>query len=99
MLQRHWEALAIYEKLTQRGAKQIAVGPCGEGLAWANGLVADCYYRMMESLDALGDETGANAMLVRHLDMRGPGCYSIYPLGELRRNGRPLPQGRRSQRG
>jgi len=58
-------------------------------------LVADCYYRMMDSLDALGDDAGGTAMLVKHLDMRGPGCQSIYPLGDLRRKGRTLPQGRR----
>ena len=98
MLRRHREALDIYEKITQRGAERIAVGQCGEGLAWANGLVADCYYRMMDSLDALGDEAGATAMLVKHLDMRGPGCHSIYPLDSLRRKGRALPQGRRSRR-
>lgn len=97
MLQRHREALAVYEKITRRGAKRLADGLCGEGRAWANGLIADCYYRMMASLDALGDERRATTMFVKHLDMRGPGCHSIYKIGELRRNGAPLRQARRSR--
>ena len=87
MLGRHREALGVYERITQLGAKRIAVGQCGEGLAWANGLVADCYYRMMDSLDALGDEGGATAMLIKHLDLRGPGCHSILSTGRSAQEG------------
>ncbi len=97
MLDRHREALDVYRKLIRRGPKRIAAGQCGEGLAWANGLVADCYYRMMDSLDALGDKAGATAMLERHLDARGPGCRSIYPLGEVRKKGQSLRQARASR--
>ena len=97
MLGRHREALDVYRRLSRRGAKRIASGPCGEGRAWAKGLVADCYYRMMDSLDALGDKAGATAMLVKHLDLRGPGCQSIYPLDEVRKTGQALRQARRSR--
>ncbi|MFL5305094.1 MAG: tetratricopeptide repeat protein, partial [Polyangia bacterium] len=97
MLGRHRDALDVYRKLVRRGPNRIAFGPCGEGLAWANGLVADCYYRMMDSLDALGDKNEAFAMLVKHLDMRGPGCRSIYPLGQARKKGQALRQLRPSK--
>ena len=90
MLGRHREALDVYRKLSRRGIKRIAFGACGEGVAWAKGLVADCYYRMMDSLDVVGDKDGATTMLVKHLDLRGPGCRSIYPLGEVRRKGQAL---------
>ena len=93
MLGRHGQALAAYEKITQQGAQRIAVEKCGEGLARAKGLIADCYYRMMDSLDAIGERVGATEMLVKHLDMRGPGCESIYALDELSREARPRPNG------
>ncbi len=69
-------------------------GVLGEGLAWATGLVADCYYRMVDSLDALGDRDRATSMLVKHLDLRGPGCRSIYSLGQVRKKGQALRQAR-----
>jgi tetratricopeptide (TPR) repeat protein len=90
MLGRHRETLDVHRRLSRRGIKRIAFGACGEGVAWAKGLVADCYYRMMDSLDAVGDKDGATTMLVKHLDLRGPGCRSIYPLGEVRRKGQAL---------
>jgi tetratricopeptide (TPR) repeat protein len=98
MLGRHVDALAVYDRITRRGIDDIAVGQCGEGRAWAKGLVADCYYRMMDSFDALGDRATATEMLEKHLDMRGPGCHSIYPLDGLSRQGRPLSQARRGLR-
>jgi hypothetical protein len=83
MLGRHGEALQVYRRLVRRGAARLAHGRCGEGLGWARGLVADCYYRMMVSLDALGERRKSIAALTKHLDLRGPGCYSIYPLKTL----------------
>jgi tetratricopeptide (TPR) repeat protein len=84
MLKRHKEAVAIYSRLIRRGARSIAYDECGEGLAWARGLVVDCHYRRGESYQALGRKRDALADLVKHLDGRGPGCRSIYPLGEVR---------------
>lgn len=83
MLDRHREALSIYSRLVGRGAERIARDECGEGLAWARGLVADCHYRMADSYAALGRHRESERELVAHLDMRGPGCRSIYPLNEL----------------
>jgi tetratricopeptide (TPR) repeat protein len=84
MLSRAHEALKIYQRLIDRGAESIAYGECGEGLARARGLVADSYYRMATCYESLGKKEKAMDAFETHLDLRGPGCYSIYPLGELR---------------
>lgn len=83
MLGRHGEALDVYRRLVRRGVARLATGLCGEGRAWARGLVADCHYRMVESLDALGERRQADRALAEHLDARGPGCRSIYSLKEI----------------
>lgn len=83
MLDRHAEAVAIYQRLIRRGPLRIADDPCGEGLARSRGLIADCHLRLSDSLHELGDEAGAARQFMKHLDMRGPGCQSIYPLKEI----------------
>lgn len=94
MLERHQEAADIYRALIRKGPKRIAPDPCGEGRAWANGLVADSHYRLSGSLAALGSQLEAMAEFENHLDLRGPGCYSIYPLRNLK-NPEQEPQIRR----
>jgi tetratricopeptide (TPR) repeat protein len=89
MLDRHAEAIRYYRRLLRRGPEGIANGPCGEGLGRARGLVADCHYRIAESLRALGKKRAAMRSFEAHLDMRGPGCYSIYPLRSLGQLQRP----------
>ena len=84
LIGREREALKIYKRLIDRGAQSIAYGECGEGLARARGLVADSYFRMATCLEALGKKTAAMEAFERHLDLRGPGCQSIYPLNVLR---------------
>ena len=83
MLGRHREAIETYRRLTRRGVNRIAHGQCGEGLARARGLIADCHYRIASSLNALGARKAALKEFEHHLDMRGPGCRSIYPLESL----------------
>jgi len=85
MLERPKEALEIYRGLIRKGSKRIANGPCGEGLARARGLIADCHYRSSQSLEALGRKDEAAIEFETHLDLRGPGCQSIYPLAQLNR--------------
>ncbi len=84
MLERYEEAIQVYRGLIRRGVQRIAHGECGEGLAWARGLVADCWYRLGQSYDHLGDRHAGLKALEKHLDLRGPGCRSIYPLADLR---------------
>ena len=83
MLGREREALKIYQRLVSRGAESIAYGECGEGLARARGLVADSFYRMAGCYESLGKHQKAIEAFETHLDLRGPGCQSIYPLDDL----------------
>ena len=85
MLGRHHRAMAIYHHLIRRGVESIAFGVCGEGIAWARGLVADCWYRLAGIHSYRARRSSAIRCYRRHLAMRGPGCRSIYPLGEVRR--------------
>lgn len=84
-LNRTKEALSIYCKLIRRGVKSIANGECGEGNAWARGLVADCHYRSAHCHRVIGDRKRAAKSYHRHLALRGPGCRSIYPISDVRR--------------
>lgn len=85
MLGRTVEALAINQRLIKRGVDRIAYGACGEGLAWARGLVADSWYRSAHCYKALKKTRQAIGAYNRHLAMRGPGCRSIYDLKAVRR--------------
>ena len=77
-------ALAIYRGLIRHGPRAIASGECGEGMASARGLVADCYYRAAGCYSTLGRRKAARTMLDNHFAMRGPGCRSIYPMSLAR---------------
>jgi len=83
LLDRHEEAIAVYAGLAKRGHRRIARDSCSEGLAWSRGLVADCFLRISDSLDDLGRSDDSHEMFAAHLDLRGPGCRSIYKLDEL----------------
>ena len=84
MLERTQQALNVYRRLVRRGVAAIAHGPCGEGLAWARGLIADCHYRMSHCYNAKGKRAMATRSLLNHLALRGPGCRSIYSLAAVR---------------
>jgi tetratricopeptide (TPR) repeat protein len=80
---RHYEALDLYARLVTRGVSRIATGDCGEGKAWARGLVSDSHYRASISLRAIGNDQASLSAFDHCLDLRGPGCRSIYRLNEL----------------
>jgi tetratricopeptide (TPR) repeat protein len=84
MLGRTEEAIKIYRRLVRRGAKAIASDECGEGLARARGLVADCLYRLAGCYESLGKRQQALKFYEQHLAERGAGCHSIYPLRKVR---------------
>ena len=90
MLGQNRKAIAIYRKLIKRGVDKIANGECGEGMAWARGLVADCLCRIAKCYEKLGEQKKALSYYVRHLERRGPGSRSIYPIGEVKRVVREL---------
>lgn len=83
-LGRHNEALDLYARIVTRGVRRIANGECGEGRSWARGLVSDSHYRASLSLKAVGAERSSLSAFEQCLDLRGPGCRSIYRLSELR---------------
>jgi len=98
MVGQHEAAIRIFKRLAARSVTDIAEGPCGEGRAWARGLVADVHYRLSQCYRAQGRMRAADNALVRHLNLRGPGCWSIYPLEEVKashRNVRPSGKPRR----
>ena len=57
---------------------------CGEGKAWARGLIADCHYRIALCQRDLGRIKSAIKELDIHLGLRGLGCRSIYSLKMVR---------------
>ena len=83
MLGRHNEALDLYARIVTRGVNSVANGECGEGRAWARGLLSDSHYRASLSLKAIGNERASLSAFEQCLDLRGPGCRSIYRLNEL----------------
>ena len=85
MLGRNEKALAVYDWLIKRGVADLAYGECGEGRSWARGLVADAHYRSALCYEALRDRRRARIAMKKHLEARGPGCRSIYPIREARR--------------
>jgi tetratricopeptide (TPR) repeat protein len=94
MVGRDRDAVAIYQRLVRRGVDAIANGPCGEGRGRARSLVADSLFRMARSLEALGKPKAALNAFATHLDMRGPGCRSIYSLKEVSRRQERIRNGR-----
>lgn len=94
-LERHEEAIRIYRRIIAKGIDKVAYGECGEDKAWARGLIADCHYRLSESYRAIGQEKLSLKAFEKHLDLRGPGCHSIYPLKELNKEYKILKNKRR----
>lgn len=84
MLGRDAEASALYGRLIRRGVRDIATGPCGEGVRWARGLVADCWFRLGLIREAAGRRDLAARAYRRHLAMRGRAA-SIYGVRTVRR--------------
>lgn len=87
-LERHEEAINIYRRLISKGVDEVAYGECGEGKARARGLITDCHYRLSLSYQALGKENLSLKSFETHLNLRGPGCHSIYPLKDLLKKNR-----------
>lgn len=90
MLDKNEDALAVYGWLIERGIDDLAYGECGEGRGWARALLADCHYRSALCYQKLGKRRQARAQMKKHLEARGPGCRSIYPIGEVRKAAKRL---------
>lgn len=90
MLGRSREAIEAYEVLARRGLRGMLREPCSEGRAWARGLIADSHYRIGLCWTKLGRKGQARGAIRKSLKVRGPGCRSIYSIGEVRQALRSL---------
>jgi len=93
MLGRKAEAVVVYRRLIRRGPDRLSRGPCGEGIRWARGLVADCWYRLGRISQAEGKLRLATRAYRHHMEARRGGA-SIYDASEVRVRLRSLERGR-----
>lgn len=77
------EADEIYRRLIGLGPRRISASCCCRHKAHARGLVADCFLHLSLSLKASGMVPASEDALSEHLNLRGPGCYSIYRMASL----------------
>jgi tetratricopeptide (TPR) repeat protein len=77
-LGRSADALAIYLKLLDRPIDAIAEDECGEGRAWAMGLLADCLYRAGLCAKHLGHGKLAISVFEAYLRALELGAVGIY---------------------
>jgi hypothetical protein len=83
----------VYRRILRRDVDSLAYGDCGEGLAWARGLIADCWYRIARCHLRSGRRRLSTTAFKTHLKLRGPGCRSIYPIAGVRRELQALEDG------
>lgn len=83
MLGLNAEAVVVYRRLIRRGPVRLGRGACGEGIRWAGGLVADCWYRLGRILEAQSRPRLAMRAYQRHLAARRGGG-SICDAAEVR---------------
>ncbi|HVS37904.1 MAG TPA: tetratricopeptide repeat protein [Gemmataceae bacterium] len=76
-------AVKFYTQLFQKGVRGIAEDECGEGVVWAQSLLADCLYSVAGCLYRLGNEK-APWFIRQHLEWRAAGIKSIYSAREAR---------------
>jgi len=90
----HPEACETYGHVIDLGMRRISASCCCHHKAHARGLIADCFFHLGLSLKASGNVAASDDAFVEHLDLRGPGCYSIYRLAALPHRG-PIVKARR----
>lgn len=90
MLGQSSAALRVYRKLTRKSLDDIAHGPCGEGIVWARGLVADIYFRVGQIHKEAGRRVLARRALEKALACRKGRASGIYSTREIRAHLRRL---------
>ena len=73
------------QQILDQGLERVVNGNCGEGKAWARGLIADCRYRIALSYKDMDMDNESLKEFEKHLYLRGPGCRFIYPLKNIRK--------------
>lgn len=81
-LGRSEEAIAIFMSLILRGPDKIGREECGEGLEWAIGLLADCFYRVSVCLIHLHRPQPARKFFLWYAQLVAAGAQSIYTDSE-----------------
>lgn len=83
MLGQSSAALRVYRKLTRRSLDDVAHGPCGEGMVWARGLVADVYFRVGQIHTEAGRRVLARRAFEKALVCRRERASCIYSRREI----------------
>lgn len=83
MLGQSSAALRVYGKLTRRSLDAVAHGPCGEGMVWARGLVADVYFRVGQIHKDVGRRVLARRAFEKALVCRKERASCIYSKREI----------------
>jgi len=78
MRDRQEDAITIWEELLNRGTQKIADDECGEGLVWAQSLLADCKYMISKTYKELGEKDLAENYKEAYLKDIEAGVKSIY---------------------
>jgi hypothetical protein len=77
------EAATAYRQLVAAGIRRISSSCCCRHKAHARGLIADSLLHLSLSLGGAGHSPASREAFIAHMNLRGPGCYSIYSLGAL----------------
>ena len=85
MLEKKEEAITLWKKLLRRGIRNVAYGPCGEGLTWARSLLADCRYRIGKAYKSQRNVQMAKRYYRNYLKGREEGTKSIYNLRTVKK--------------
>jgi len=83
MLGRLDEAISEYSELLDRGIDEIAHGDCGEGVAWASRLFADCHYRLASCHFKKGQIDRAKSSIASLRESLSKGAGTIYSHEEI----------------
>jgi hypothetical protein len=76
------EAWSTYTVIARGGMRFLSRSCCCKHKALARGLIADAFLHISLILKAMRLPARHDAFEA-HLDLRGPGCYSVYTLGHL----------------
>ena len=77
------EAIAIWEALLKKDINQIAFEDCQEGLKWTKSLLNDIRFNLSIAYKDIKDIKMAKKYLIKHLENRKSGQFSLYKKNEV----------------
>lgn len=84
MLGRYDEAITIFESLKATPIAKLAYDQCGEGVEWAEGLQADCIYRLGTCYRRKGIDVIAAGYFKEYIKKYANSAQSIYSVDEAK---------------